>query len=205
MGNIKLPKNFTLSRESMKDTLTAFKANKSVVDVAREVFQVATPTSSTRPSARTTTPSLALVLVSGGSRFAASRTSVPPKALASSKAPLAPKEIPKEPIMVSESVESSSEEGIRSPPLNVSPIRAVGAIAIGGRATRCARTSKPIEAVPSLPIDKGKKEVENLSFTPDNELLNATKVNVESTLASVAEMLCSKMFGGLQMFLTLVF
>lgn len=47
MDNIKLPKNFILSREcmkatieAMKATLEAFKADKSMADVTREVFQV---------------------------------------------------------------------------------------------------------------------------------------------------------------------
>lgn len=54
-------------------------------------------------------PSLALVPVATGSRSTALMTSVPYKALASAKTPPAPKETPKEPIALSESVESSSE------------------------------------------------------------------------------------------------
>lgn len=69
MDKIKLPKNFSLSRESMKDTLPTFKANKSIADVAREVFQAATPMLSAHPSACTPVPSLALVSVSGSSHF----------------------------------------------------------------------------------------------------------------------------------------
>lgn len=130
MGNIKLPKNFTLSRESMKDPLASFKANKSVVDVAREFFQATTPASSARPSTRTPTSPLALVPVSGGSRYVVSNTSVHPKTPASSKAPPTSKEVLKKPIMVGESLESTSEEGTRSPLLDVSPIRAVDVIAL---------------------------------------------------------------------------
>lgn len=64
MDKIKLSKNFTFSQENMKDTLTAFKDNKSISDMA--------PTSSARLSSHTLAPSLALVLVSGGSRSTAS-------------------------------------------------------------------------------------------------------------------------------------
>lgn len=38
MDTIKLPKNFTLSRESMKATLAAFKSNKTMADVIRVDF-----------------------------------------------------------------------------------------------------------------------------------------------------------------------
>ncbi|KAG8653903.1 hypothetical protein MANES_05G079850v8 [Manihot esculenta] len=38
MDSIKLSKNFTLSRESIKETLAAFKVNKSTADVTKEVF-----------------------------------------------------------------------------------------------------------------------------------------------------------------------
>ncbi|XP_043813909.1 uncharacterized protein LOC110619837 [Manihot esculenta] len=96
--------------------------------------------------------------------------------------------------MVSELAESSLEEGTRSPPLNVSSISAVGAITIESKVAQRARTLKVTEAILSSPIDKRKKVVENLSSTPDNELLNGTEVNVESTLASMAEMLCDKIF-----------
>lgn len=65
-----------------------------------------------------------------------------------------------------------------------------------GRASKRVRTSEPMEAILYPPIDKGKKVVENMSFAPDNELLNAAEVNVESTLASVTEMLYNKMFDG---------
>lgn len=148
----------------MKDTLAAFKANKSVADVAREVFQAATPTSSAHPSTCTATPSLALVSVLGGFHSMAFRTSVPPKSSASSKAPFAPKKVPKEPIMVSKSVESSSEEGSRSPPLNVSPIRAVGVITIEAQAAKLARTLKTSKIFPSAHVDKGKKGGGELVF-----------------------------------------
>lgn len=64
-----------------------------------------------------------------------------------------------------------------------------------GRVAKRTRISEPTETVPSSPIDKGKKVMENLSSTPDNDLLNVVEVNTKSILASVAEMLCSKMFG----------
>ncbi|XP_043811992.1 nucleolin-like [Manihot esculenta] len=91
-GTIKLPMNFTLSRECMKETTAAFKANMSIADVTREVFQASAPASSARCSTPTPTHSLALVPVSGGSRSATSMTSVPPKASTSFKAPPALKE-----------------------------------------------------------------------------------------------------------------
>lgn len=121
MGTIKLPKNFTLTRESMKETLAAFKANKSVVDVTREVFQATAPAPLARHSTPTPTPSLALVWVLGGSRSVASRTLVPPKAPAASKASPASKEVLREPTVVSESADSSSKEGTKSAPLDPSP------------------------------------------------------------------------------------
>lgn len=96
--------------------------------------------------------------------------------------------------MVSELAENSLEESTRSPPLNVSSIRAVGAITIESKVAKRARTLKVTEAILSSPVDKRKKIVENLSSTPDNELLNGTEVNAESTLASMAKMLCDKIF-----------
>lgn len=110
MDTIKLPKNFILSRESIKETLSTFKANKSIADVTREVFQTAAPASSARHS----TPTPTLVPMSRGSHSATSRMSVPPKALASFKVAPAPKEVPMEPIVVSGSTESSLTEGSRS-------------------------------------------------------------------------------------------
>lgn len=113
--------------------------------------------------------------------------------------------------MLSESVESSSEEGTKNAPLDVPPIQVVGAIVIEGRVAKCTRTSelaiesrtakrarvsKPAGAAPSPPVDKGKKAEEHVSFAPDNELLNATKVTVESTSAFMAGMLCMRMFRG---------
>lgn len=157
MGIIKLPKNFTLSRESIKKTLTAFKVNKFVTDVTREVFQVVTLVSSARPFSHAPTPSLALVLVSGGPHSVASKTSVPPKALTSFEAPPAQKGVPKEPILVNKSAESNSKEDTRSTPLDVHPIRAMGAIAIERRAAKHARTSKPSGAAPSPLVDRGKR------------------------------------------------
>lgn len=64
------------------------------------------------------------------------------------------------------------------------------------RAAKRARTSEPARATPSFSIDKGNKVMEHLSSALDNELLNAAKVTVESTSASVAKMLCKRMFGG---------
>lgn len=55
---------------------------------------------------------------------------------------------------------------------------------------------KPTRIAPPSSTDKGKKVVEQLSSTLDNELLNATKVTREFSLASAAKMLCEKMFEG---------
>lgn len=154
--------------------------------MTREVFQAADLTSSACLSTPASAPSLALVPVSG----------VPPKVQTSSKAALALKEIPKEPIAISESTESSSKEDTRIALLDVPPIQAMGAITIKGRVVKHARTSEPVGAAPSPPIDKEKKVVEHLSSILKNELLNITEVTVESTLASMARMLCERMFGG---------
>lgn len=176
--------------------MAAFHAKKSIFDVVREVFYAAALASSALPSTHTPAPSLALVLVSGGSHFAPSQTLAPPKTSASSKAPTAPKEVPKEPIIVSESQEDKSKEGTRSPTLSVSLIRVIGDIVIRGRAVKCARTSEHMEVGPSPSIDKEKSAVENLSSAFDNELLNAAEVGVDSTPASITEMLCIKVFEG---------
>lgn len=67
MGSIKLFKNFTLCRESMKATLATFKANKSVADVTQKVFQVVDLASLAYRFAPALAPSLTLVLVMGAS------------------------------------------------------------------------------------------------------------------------------------------
>lgn len=151
--------------------------------------------------------------MAGGSRSVASRTSVPSKASSSAKTPPTPKETPKEPITLSESVESSSEEGTRTAPLDVPPIQIVGAIlirgsvvkwartskpAIEGKAAKLGRTSGPAETTPSLPADKGKKAMDHLSSALDNELLNAIEVTAESMLDSAARMMCERMLKGSQ-------
>lgn len=135
MDNIKLQKNFTLFRESMKVTLDAFKAGKTMADVTQEVFQVMAPTA---PAL-----TLALVPVDGGSRSIASRASIPAKVPTSSKSPAAPKTASREPISISKYTESSLREGARVAPLDVPPLQAMGAIVIGGVASKRARISKP--------------------------------------------------------------
>lgn len=45
MDTLNLPKNFNLSRENMKATLEAFKADKSVADMTRKVFNSVSQTS----------------------------------------------------------------------------------------------------------------------------------------------------------------
>lgn len=62
-----------------------------------------------------------------------------------------------------------------------------------------------MEAVHSPPFYEGKKMVEDLSSAFDNEPLNTAEVNIESTPASVTEMLGNRMFGGFQMLLTPTF
>lgn len=66
MNSIKFPKTFIMFWKSMKVTLAAFKANKTVANVTREVFQATSPAfaarRSTPASAPTLAPSLALVL-----------------------------------------------------------------------------------------------------------------------------------------------
>lgn len=76
----------------MKATLAAFKVNKIVANVTWEVFQAAFPAYADCRSAPASAPSLALVLATGGSRSAASKTSVPSKASASVKTPPAPRD-----------------------------------------------------------------------------------------------------------------
>lgn len=135
-------------------------------------------------------PSLALVPVVEGSRSTASKTLVLTEALAPAKTP------PKEPITLSESVESSSEEGTRT---------GRGSCRDRGRAAKQAQISKhvtkdrtakrdrtlePARVAPSPLVDKGKKTVEHLSSAPYNELLNTAEVTAEPTSASVTEMLC---------------
>lgn len=151
-----------------------------------------------------------------GSCSTASRTSIPAEAQASVKTPPAPKKATREPVTLSESTGSSSEEGTGVAPLDISPIQVMGAIIIGGqvakkaqtaetttegRAAKCTRTLEPARASPSPLADKRKKAVEHLASSQDNELLSAAEVTVESTLTSMAEMLSEKMFGGSLMFL----
>lgn len=143
MDIIKLSKNFTLSRKSMKATLAAFKTKKIITDVTREFFQAADPTSSTHHFTSAPMPSLVLVPVTGGSCFAASRMSISAKVLAPAKTLPIPKETPKEPITHSELAESSLKEGTGTAPLDIPPIQAVGVIMIEGEATKRARTSEP--------------------------------------------------------------
>lgn len=141
MDNLKLLKNFTLSWESMKATLDAFKTGKIVANVTWEVFQVVAPTVANRTTILA--PTLALVLVAGGSRSAASRASISAKALASSKSPVAPKSAFKEPIAINESTESGSREAAKVALLDVLPLKAIGGIMIGGAANKRAWTSEP--------------------------------------------------------------
>lgn len=63
MDKIKFPKNFNLFRENINEIVSAFRANKSIVDITREVFHniIATPLSCVRPLARKPAPLLALV------------------------------------------------------------------------------------------------------------------------------------------------
>ncbi|XP_043811749.1 uncharacterized protein LOC122723509 [Manihot esculenta] len=209
IDNIKLPKNFSMSWESMKAMLDAFKAGKTVADVILEVFQVVAPAAVNR----TIVPALTLALVptAEGSQSAASRASILAKAPASAKSPITLKSASKEPIAISESAERGSKEGTGVAPLDVPPLQAVGAIVIGGAASKRVRTSElategraPKRARATRPTkialppfaDKGKKVVEQLSSTLDNELLNAAEVTPESMLALVAKMFCNKMFGG---------
>lgn len=124
MDNIKLSKNFFLYRKSMRATLVAFKANKTVADMTLEVFQVMDPAAVNRST--TPAPTLALVPAAGGSRSAASRTSIPAKVPTPTKSLAAFKLTSKEPIALSESTEGSSEKGIRVASLDVTPLQAVG-------------------------------------------------------------------------------
>lgn len=69
----------------------------------------------------------------------------------------------KEPITISKSTKSSSDESTRTAPLDVPSIQAVGTITIEGRATKRSRTSEPAGPSLSLPVDKGEKAIEHLS------------------------------------------
>lgn len=111
MENLKLPKNFTQSRESMKAMMEAFKAGKFVANVIRKVFQVVAPASASRTP--TSASTWALTSAVGGSRSIASKASTPGKALASAKSLTAPKRTSKEPIAISKSAESGSQVVLR--------------------------------------------------------------------------------------------
>lgn len=95
--------NFTLSKENLKETLLAFRAINSVVDITREVFYAITPLSYVRSFARNLASSLALVLTLEGSHSATSKT------------------VPIDLIVVSESRKESSEKGMDSLVQNASP------------------------------------------------------------------------------------
>lgn len=162
---------------------------------------------------QTTVLALTLLLVPsvGGSRFAASRASIPTKALAPAKSLAALKSTSKEPIAIGESAKSGSKESIRVAPLDVPPLQVVGGHCDWSAVSKRARTSEPatkggvakrahstgpMKIAPPPSIDKGKKVVEHLSSTPYNELLNAAEVTLESMPASAAKELCNKMFKG---------
>lgn len=124
MDKIKFSKNFTLSKDNLKETLLAFRVNKFVTNVTWEVFHVATPLSSMWPFARSLAPSLALVPTSGGSRSAAYKT------------PATSKMVLKDPIIVSESRENSSEKDIESLIQSTSSPPTVGNIVNGDRTAK---------------------------------------------------------------------
>lgn len=67
MDSLKLSKNFNLSRESMKAMLEAFKTDKFVADVTREVFHAVAPASVSRTpapiSARALTPAAGVLVL----------------------------------------------------------------------------------------------------------------------------------------------
>lgn len=193
MDNIKPPKNFTLSWESIKAMLDAFKAGRTVADVTREVFQVIAPTSAGWTTAPI--PALALASIARGSHSTDSRAFVPAKAPASTKCPAASKLTFKEPIAISESAERDSKGGAEVAPLDVQPLQAVAAVVIRRASNKRARTSKPTsegkaakrahgaepgKTTPTPSADKGKGVVEQLSSAPDNELLNIVEVTLES-------------------------
>lgn len=117
MDNTRLPKNFTLSRESMKAMLEAFKASKSAANVTREVFQVVAPASVSWTPALA--PALVLASIVGGSHSAASKASALAKVSASTKSPAASKHTPKEPIPISESDKGSSKWSAEVAPLDI--------------------------------------------------------------------------------------
>lgn len=89
MDNLKPPKNFTLSRESMKATLDAFKAGKTVANVTGEVFQAVAHAAAIWTTTPTLAPTLAFVPAIGSSQSVASRASIPAKVPTSSKSPAA--------------------------------------------------------------------------------------------------------------------
>lgn len=70
-------------------------------------------------------------------------------------------------------------------------------LATESKASKRARTIEPTRTAPPPLADKRKKAVEQLSFAPDNEILHAAEVTLESTPALAAKMLCEKMFGGI--------
>lgn len=152
MDKIKFPKNFTLFKENNKETLIAFRANKSITKITREVFHgiIATPLSYVRPQSRTPTPSMALAPVSGGSHFA------PPKMGSS------------DPIKVSKSErEGSLKRGVNLLVQSASPPPSIeGNIIIEGRPTKQARTFTPAKVDIPLPPVKERRLWMPLSVCP---------------------------------------
>lgn len=83
------------------------------------------------------------------------------------------------------SLQGVLEEGTGVASLDIPPIQAVGAVIVGGHATKRARTAKTTtkgriakrtrtpklaKAILSPLVDKRKKTVEHLASAPDNEL-----------------------------------
>ena len=143
MDKIKPPKNFTLSRESMKAALDAFRAGRSMSKATQEVAQVISSRSAGRPAAPALAPSLASRPSSKGPHSRASKPSGHNKPRAASRPPAA-----------SQSRQSSV---LTSSELTVTREQCGVVLPIGAEVTPATTDAPPksVEAVPTEGVVSG--------------------------------------------------
>lgn len=83
-----------------------------------------------------------------GSHSTTSKASTPGKTPTSAKSLAIPKRTSTESIIVSESAEGGSKEGVEVIPLDIQPLQTVAAVVIGGAVDKQARTSGPTLGMP---------------------------------------------------------
>ncbi|XP_043813728.1 uncharacterized protein LOC122723882 [Manihot esculenta] len=223
MDQIKPPKNFTLSRESMNAALDVLRAGRSVSEATQEVAQVSAARTERAP--RVTDRSVEdprhvrTDVASSLEDVPKERAQVTPVDRRASSGEMevlgASVEIaPAAEDVLMEGVESELKDSI--PPREESSVAPEGAVeeatnkrpppseapapAPVPKSSRASR--RPAPALP--PLEKEKTPVVPLLSATDNEILNAEDITHQSPASVVAEILRKRMFGGLQRLRTLV-